>query len=203
MSRDAERLEALRRITVKRGATKAEAATAKCLAEALKAKIGKRPPTRRRRSEPMPLPEPTWARKRRIWGDWLEWLLWRAGALCAIAIAVYFLLTPAMLFIAIFGGKAMEHHADNILEAKFTIAMAICLFGWVVMPPLAIALWWLRAESGTRLRTAAKFICYATPGIALLVLWAALISQVIRVTTYSGIFWPWGVLATIASLGVL
>jgi hypothetical protein len=49
MRSDHKRLEALRRITVKRGATKAEAATAKRLADELEAKIGKKPRARRRK----------------------------------------------------------------------------------------------------------------------------------------------------------
>jgi hypothetical protein len=173
------------------------------VASVLKAKIGKRSRTRGRRGEAILLPEPSWARTRRIWGNWLEWVLWRAGALCVAAVLFYFLLTPALIFTGIFGGKAMQHHSDNLMQAKTTIGIVFGLFGYVVMAPLAIALWWLRAETGTRLKTAAKFICYATPGIAIFVLWIALIDQIERTMRHSGFFWPWHILAIFASFGVL
>src|SRR5262245_39382102 len=112
MSRDFERLEALRRITVKRGATKAEAATARRLANALQAKIGKRSRTRGREAEPIPLPEPSWARKRRIWGNRLDGALDWAGWLSMMAmpfLLVLFVL-PTVVIVLDFLARYLTGH---------------------------------------------------------------------------------------------
>ena len=99
---DHERLAALRRITVKRGATKAEAATAKRLADELEAKFGKKPRARRRYGHAAALPEPPAARWRRQWVLWLElalhkievaglWVhgVWALSLICLVLVSVF------------------------------------------------------------------------------------------------------------------
>ena len=75
MSADQNRLEALRRLAKDRAAPPAEKATARRLAKALAAKIGKRPRRSRRKGSGAALPEPPAARWRRRWVAWLEAVL--------------------------------------------------------------------------------------------------------------------------------
>jgi hypothetical protein len=78
MGADHDRLDALRRLAKDRAATPAEKTTARRLAKALAAKIGKRPRRSRRKGHGAALPEPPAARSRRRWIVWLEAAPWRA-----------------------------------------------------------------------------------------------------------------------------
>src|SRR5215469_7560247 len=75
MSADHNRLDALRRLAKDRATTPSEKATARRLARALAAKIGKRPRRSRRKGHGPALPEPPAARWRRLWVVWLESVL--------------------------------------------------------------------------------------------------------------------------------
>jgi hypothetical protein len=70
-SADHDGLDALWRVVKDQAATPAEKATARRLAKALAAKIGKRPRRSRRKNHAAALPEPPAARWRRHWIVWL------------------------------------------------------------------------------------------------------------------------------------
>lgn len=194
MTADHDTLDSLRRVTVKNGATRAEAATARRLAKALGAKLGRRPNRRPDRAD-LALPEPSWARKRRIWANWIERVLWGTGALGAGAFAIYFLLTLAMILSVVFAGTILNDLSYKLVQAKIKFLTAVGLFGCVVVIPLAIALWWLRAEPGTRLKSAGKFICHATPFIAIGILWLILFDQAEKAMRHMQISFFWFLLA--------
>jgi hypothetical protein len=155
---DHKRLEALRRITVKRGATKAEAATAKRLAEELEAKLEKKHRGHRCEGQTAALPEPPAARKKRLWSVWLDWTLQRAHRLYRIALALYFLLTPVLLLTDVFGGNAMERQLDSLMLVKFGLMVLLGPFAILVIVPITFARWWLRTEPDTRLCKARAWV---------------------------------------------
>jgi hypothetical protein len=169
MSSDHERLAALRRITVKRGATKAKAAMAKRLADELEAKIGNKPRSRQRTGQTAALPEPPAARKKRLWGIWLDWALQRADRLYMVALGLYFLLTPVLVLTDVFGGKAMERQLDRLMLAKFGLMVLLALFAILVIVPITFARWWLRTDAGARLGKAWSWAVENAP-IGLLVI---------------------------------
>jgi hypothetical protein len=163
MSSDHERLAALRRITVKRGATKAEAETAKRLADELEAKIGKKPRARRRKGQTAALPEPPAARKKRLWGIWLDWALERTDWLCLVGAALFYLLTPALILTDMFGGKAMEREVESLILSKLGLGVLQGLFVVLVILPITFARWWLKTEAGTRLGKAWSWVIENLP----------------------------------------
>jgi hypothetical protein len=163
MSSDHERLQALRRITLKRGATKAEVATAKRLADELEAKIEKKPRARRRNGQTVALPEPPAARKKRLWGIRLDWALEKADRLYMVAIGLYFLFTPVLVLTDVFGGKAMERQVDSLMWAKLGLMVLLGLFFILVIVPITFARWWLRTRAGTRLGKAWSWVVENAP----------------------------------------
>jgi hypothetical protein len=96
------------------------------------------------------LPEPPTARKKRLWGVWLDWALKRADRLCLGAISLYFFLTVPLILMMIFGGKAVDRQVEGIMFAKLGLAVLLVLFSILVIAPITFIRWWLRADAGTR-----------------------------------------------------
>jgi hypothetical protein len=167
MSSDHERLAALRRITVKRGATKAEAATAKRLADKLAAKIGKKPRARRRKGQAAALPEPPAARWRRLWLVWLE------AALHKIAVAghwvhgIWIVSIIGMLLIFVFGSDTLRREASDIYIVRTLGLLGAGLALMTIAGLLAFAIWWLRTWRSERLRSAVIFLSEHVPEFAM------------------------------------
>ena len=179
ISSDHERLTALRRITVKRGATAAEAATAKRLADALEAKVGKGHASRSRRGAKKALAEPPAARKRRVWGIRLDWAYEKTYWICLAACALFFALSVPLLLMILAAPLDVDHSQallDRVLQLmfyKYVMLAVVTCFAIVIGGPIALAAWWLRTMRGERLGPPLAFMSTFAPvvliGIATLV----------------------------------
>src|SRR5262245_17752155 len=168
MSADHNTLDALRRLAKDRAATPAEKATARRLAKALAAKIGKRPRRSRRKGHNPALPEPPAARWRRLWVLWLEAALNKielAGSWVHV-IWIASLIGLALMFV--FGTEAVRLQAGEVyvvrtlglLVAAFLLVPLACLFKFLA--------WWLKTWRRERLRPALAFLAQHVPLIAML-----------------------------------
>lgn len=161
---DHHRLAALRRITVKRGATKAEAATAKRLADALEAKVGKAHTPQSRPKAKEALPEPSAARRRRIWGIRLDWASEKSCWIYLIGYASFFVISaPLALIILAFllnlgDPHALEDWMLRLMILKYGTLAAVVCFAILMGAPITFASWWLRTMPGERLGRALVFI---------------------------------------------
>lgn len=149
-----ERLAALRRITVKRGATKAEAATAKRLADQLAARLGKRPRRGRRKGPKVALPEPSRYRRKRLWLFWLEAglekIVW-----AIVLLKIFWVATlPIAIGLLVFAHDDLRKQVENLYFARALLLMAGGLVLGGVGAALATVVWWLRTLPGERLRGA-------------------------------------------------
>ena len=142
---DHARLAALRRITVKRGATKAEAATAKRLADALEAKVGEGRTRRSRRKAKMALPEPPAERKRRVWGIRLDLAYEKTCWIYPVVLAL-FLVLSAPLAVMILGAllgldrtPATEGWIMQLMFYKYVVLGMVAAFTMVIGGSIALA----------------------------------------------------------------
>jgi hypothetical protein len=90
----------------------------------------------------------------------------------------------------------------TVFLIKYGMLAGFACLAAIIFGPIAFALWWLRAEHGTRLRTVVNSSATAAPGIAIFALWVALFDQIERVMRNSGFLWPWDTVAMFASFGV-
>jgi len=145
MGADHNTLDALRRMAKDRATTPAEKATARRLAKALAAKIGKRPRRSRRKSHAAALPEPAAPRWRRIWGDrldgvlnWAEWLN---------MVTLPFLLVLLALPVAVIAFDFLTSHKlisdEHILAAflvKYGVLGTLAVLAVIILGPILGAL---------------------------------------------------------------
>ena len=166
---DHARLAALRRLTVERGATKAEAATAKRLADALEAKVGTGQTRQPRRKAKMVLPEPPAARTRRVWGIRLDLAIDKACWVFEIACTLFVGLTALLLLMmltTLFGldhSRALQHQIVQLFFYKYVILAVVSCFAIVIGGPIAFASWWLSTTRGERLGPSLAFIGAIAP----------------------------------------
>ena len=170
---DHERLAALRRITVKRGATKAEAATAKRLADELEAKIGKKPRARRRKGQTTALPEPPAGRWRRIWGNRLDgalgWAEWLHMMTLPLLLVLLFLPTAVIAIDFLTGHKFIpEEQILTVFLIKYGVLSALTVLAGIILGPIIFARWWIRTWHGERLRPALIFLIEHMPEFAIM-----------------------------------
>jgi hypothetical protein len=165
-SSDRERLDALRRVTTRNGATEPEAETAGRLADELEAKIGKQTSARQRKGGSEALPEPPQARRRRKLAGWAERTVAMVGSLLLVLIVIYFSTTPVMFGLAMLGDRSAVF--DWIVRVKLTALAVGLLCGLLILAPLSFLVWFLRTPPGTRLRTAAVWL--ATLGLPFVLL---------------------------------
>jgi hypothetical protein len=169
MSADQNRLEALRRLAKDRAAPPAEKATARRLAKALAAKIGKRPRRSRRKGQAAALPEPPAARWRRLWVGWLEAALhkievaghWVHGfwIVCIIGLTLMFAL----------GRVAVRQQAGDIYLVRTLGLVAVAFIMIAIAGLLAFAAWWLKSWRGERLRPALILLTKYVPWFVIVV----------------------------------
>jgi hypothetical protein len=179
---DHERFSALKRITVKRGATKAEAATAKHLAAELEKKIGKRPRRTRAKGRRAALPEPLDARKRRIWGLRIdEAIAWAERLGVPFLIALYCAPTVVIGICLLTGHNITVDQIEALFLIKYGVLAALAVQAAII----SFAFWWLLAEPGTRGRQAVTFAFHVAPLIVFITLWLVIAGQIDRVTGYS------------------
>jgi hypothetical protein len=156
-----ERLAALRRVTVKRGATKEEAETAKRLADQLAKRLGKKSRKRSRKRSRAVLPEPPQWRRKRLWLGWLEAALekiaWAGMLLHGLWVASLVVLI-VMLVVFVFGGVDMGKQFSDFWLTRSLILIAAALLLMVCAGVLAVAAWWLRTLPGERLRSAVLWL---------------------------------------------
>ena len=168
-----ERIAALRRVTTRRGATRAEADTARRLADQLERKHGLKPArsrTRRQKAASRPvLPELADARIRRRVGLWLGAAIDRVELWGAALLVAYFSLTPILL-LAIFDPWTTKATHDRVLEwllyGKLALGLLLALLGLLVLAPLTFARWWLRTPPRSRLREATARVIEWVPVLA-------------------------------------
>jgi hypothetical protein len=112
MGADHIRLDALRRLAKDRAGTPAEKATARRLAKALAAKIGKRPRQSWRKGHAPALPESAAGRWRRIWGNRLDgalhWAEWLRMVTMPLVLVLLFLPTAAIAIDFVTGHKLIR-----------------------------------------------------------------------------------------------
>jgi hypothetical protein len=154
-----ERLAALRRITVKRGATKAEAETAKRLADQLAKKLGKRRGRRTRKAPKGVLPEPPQWRRKRLWLIWLEAALakidWAGNLLLGVWVATRAILIVLIVLLVFgIGSDDLGKQFSDLYFVGTLILLAVGLLLVACAAVLAVAIWWLRTLPGERLRAA-------------------------------------------------
>lgn len=148
-----ERLAALRRVTVKRGASKAEAETAKRLADQLAKRLGKEGRRRRRRGPRVILPEPPQARRKRLWLIWLEDALIKIACAGCLLHGVW-VATVVIVIVATLFGIGSNKQVTDLYFARTLILLAVGLLLVVSAAVLAVVIWWLRTLPGERLRAA-------------------------------------------------
>jgi hypothetical protein len=163
MSADHNRLDALRRLAKDRAATPAEKATARRLAKALAAKIGKRPRRSRRKGHDLALPEPPAARWRRLWVLWLE------AALHKIALAerwvhwIRMVSLACMVLIVVLGGEAVRQQTSEVYIVQILGLVGVALLLVATTALLTFGLWWLKTWRNERLRPALVFLTRHVP----------------------------------------
>jgi hypothetical protein len=176
MSADHDTLDALRRLARDRAATPAEKATARRLAKALAAKIGKSPRRSRRKTQSAALPEPSAARWRRLWIVWLE------GALHKLAVAgdwVHWFWIASLIVIGPaviigFGTDLMRQQAGDIYLVRSLGLVAVASIMMAMGGVFTFAVWWLKTWRGDRLRPALMSLTKGLPWFATLCLVAYL-----------------------------
>jgi hypothetical protein len=170
---DHERLAAFRRITVKRGATKAEAATAKRLADELEAKIGKKPRARRRKGQTTALPEPPAGRWRLIWGNRLDgalgWAEWLHMLTTPLLLVLLFLPTAVIAIDFLTGHKFIpEDQILTVFLIKYGVLSALTVLAGIILGPIIFARWWIRSWHSERLRPVLIFLIEHVPEFAIM-----------------------------------
>jgi hypothetical protein len=171
---DHERLAALRRPTVKRGATKADAETARRLAADLEKKLGPKG-SRERQARGRPkaaLPEPPDARFRRIFTVRAEWATGMAGVGMTALGVLYFGSTWVMLGLLGFdkatGSDLDGLAADWFLKIKLALMGFMVIWGLLILAPLIFLAWFLRTPAGARLKGAIAWIAEHVPFFAIM-----------------------------------
>jgi hypothetical protein len=154
MSADHNRLDALRRLAKDRAATPAEKATARRLAKALAAKIGKRPRRSRRRGHGPALPEPPAARWRRRWVVWLEVALHKIAVAGRWLYGIWIVSAIGMVLIAMLGSDpqlelfcGLERQLAGTPDHLIHPARP---FRFVFKPPWVVeGGWWADGDAGS------------------------------------------------------
>ena len=168
MGADHNTLDALRRMAKDRATTPAEKATARRLAKALAAKIGKRPRRSRRKGNGPALPEPPAARWRRVWVVWLE------AALDRIAIAGWWLhvawIVSIIVLVLMFvtPSDSMRQQAGGFYLVRTLVLVAAALIMMISGGLFAFAAWWLKTWRSERLRPALLFLSQGVPWLAMM-----------------------------------
>jgi hypothetical protein len=168
MSADHNTLDALRRLAKDRAATPAEKATARRLAKALAAKIGKRPRRSRRKGHGPALPEPPAARWRRQWVAWLEAVLHKIAVAGSWVHVIWIASLIGLVLMLVFGTEAVRRQAGEVYVMRTLGLLAVVL---LVMPLawfLKLLVWWLKTWNGERLRPALVFLTEHVPLFAML-----------------------------------
>lgn len=168
MSTDHNRLDALRRLAKDRAATPAEKATARRLAEALAAKIGKRPRRSRRKGPNPALPEPPAAKWRRLWVLWLEAALDKIEVAGSWVHMIWIASIIGLALMFVFGTEAVRRQAGEVYVVR-ALGLLAALF---LLVPLAglfkFLAWWLKTWKRERLRPALVFLAQHVPLFATL-----------------------------------
>jgi hypothetical protein len=107
----------LRRVAKDRAATPAEKTTARRLAKALAAKIGKRPGRSRRRGPSAALPEPPAARWRRQWIAWLEAVLDKITVAGSWVHVIWIASLIGLVLMLVFGTEAARREGRRGLSS--------------------------------------------------------------------------------------
>jgi hypothetical protein len=186
MSGDHDRLDALRRLARDRAATPAEKATARRLADALAAKIGKRPRRSRRKGHAAALPEPQAARWRRRGIIWLEAALHKMAVVGKWMHGVWIVSLIGLVIISVLGSESVQRQTSDIYLVR---TLGLIAAAWVMMAiagVLALAAWWLRTWRGERLRPALMFLSEHVPWLAMMAACSAL-----SVYLEDHLAWPW------------
>jgi hypothetical protein len=153
MGADHNKLDALRRFANNRAATPAEKATARRLAKALAAKIG-RSSGQNRRNRALALPEPPIARWRRRWIAWIEVVLPKIAGLYGFWIVSAMAPIFLPIFVFIFGGEVVRRQAEGKVGIYLVwtlglgaAVLATIVIGWL----LSFVAWWVKlgAESAS------------------------------------------------------
>jgi hypothetical protein len=168
MGADHNTLDALRRMAKDRATTPAEKATARRLARALAAKIGKRPRRSRRKGHGPALPEPPAARWRRLWIVRLE------AALDRIAMAGWWLhvawigsiIVLVLMFVT--PSDSVRQQAGGFYLVRTLVLVAAALIMMIAGGLFAFAAWWLKTWRGERLRPALLFLSQGVPWLAVI-----------------------------------
>ena len=166
MSADHNRLDALRRLAKDRAATPAEKATARRLAKALAAKIGKRPRRGQRMTGAAALPEPPAARWRRLWIVRLEAALHKIAVAGKWVHAIWIVSLLGLVLIAVFGSEAVQRQAGDIWFVRTLGLLAVGFAMMVIAGLLAFAAWLLKTWRSERLRPALIFLTECVPWLA-------------------------------------
>jgi hypothetical protein len=171
---DHERLAALWRLTVKRGATKAEAEMARRLAADLEKKLEPKG-SRERQSRGRPkaaLPEPPDARFWRVFTVRAEWAARMAGVGMMVLAVLYFGSTWVMLGLLGFdkatGSDLDGLAADWLLKIKLAMMGFMFLWGLLILVRLIFLAWFLRTPAGARLKGAVAWIAEHAPLFAIM-----------------------------------
>jgi hypothetical protein len=171
---DHERLAALRRLTVTRGATKAEAETARRLAADLEKKLGPKG-SRKRQTEgrhKAALPEPSDARFCRGFTVRAEWAAGMAGVGMMALGVLYFVSTWVMLGPLGFD-EATGADRDGLatiwfLKIKLALMGFMFLWGLLILAPLIFLAWFQRTPAGARLKGAVAWNAEHVPFFAIM-----------------------------------
>jgi hypothetical protein len=184
MSADHNTLDALRRLAKDRSATPAEKATARRLAKALAAKIGKRPPRSRRKTHGAALPEPPAARWRRQWITWIEVALHKLAVAARWVHVVWLASLIGLVLMLVLGTETVRRQAGGL--------MAVGLLVIPIAGLLKLLAWWLQTWNGERLRPALVFLIRHVP-------WLGLAAGAIAVNIYLEEHLKWPMLLAFAA----
>jgi hypothetical protein len=190
-----ERLAALRRVTVKRGATRAEAATAKRLADQLAARLGKRPSRRRRKGPQVALPEPPGWRRKRLWLLWLEAALDKIAWAASILHGFWIASLAILIIVPVLFGLETAIRFSALYLARGLILIAVALLLGLAAMLLAVAAWWLRTLPGERLRATVLWTVGVLPFGLITIIW------VIATVTFDAVMGK-GLMIEICSLAI-
>jgi len=168
MSGDHNGLEALRRVAKDRAATPAEKATARRLAKALAAKIGKGPRRSRRKGTGVAPPEPTVARWRRRWVSRLEAVLHKIAVAGKWLHVVWIVSLIGMVLVLAFGSDAMRRQAGDFYFVRTLGLLAVVLAIMAIAGLLTFIAWWLKTWRNERLKPALVFLARHVPWLAML-----------------------------------
>jgi hypothetical protein len=196
-----ERIIALGNITVARGATPAEARTAKKLAKELRVKhglMGKRLKKTALRQGGGGLPEPPRTRRKRIAAWWAELGAAATGVMLGGLVALRLITLLALLGLCIGLDLAGHHETRRYVNEWLGVVMfggAIALVGLaaVFFWPLVFATWFLRTPVGWRLKGIAAFALENAPFLVMLVVptaggdWVSATYHVPELAAYFGL----------------